>query len=104
MGNPWFDHIKATQKANPGMSYGEAMAAAKKTYKSKGPSKPKASKSKKAPKKAKAAAKTKKVKKTKKSRKGVKNPWLDHVKATHKANPKMKFADVLKEAKKTYKK
>lgn len=103
MGNPWLEHIKATQKANPGMSYGEAMGAAKKTYKSSGPSKPKANK--KAPKKK--AAKTKKVGKTgksKKSRKSVKNPWFNHVKAFRKANPKMKFDQVLKEAKKTYKK
>jgi len=102
MGNPWLEHIKATQKSNPGMSYGEAMAVAKKTYKSKGPSKAKPSK--KAPKKGKGVVKTKKVKKTKKSRKGVKNPWLDHVKAFRKANPNMKFDQVLKEAKKTYKK
>jgi hypothetical protein len=32
------------------------------------------------------------------------NPWLDHVKSTMKKNPKLKFKDVLKEAKKTYKK
>ncbi len=103
MGNPWLEHIKATQKANPGMGYGEAMSAAKKTYKSKGPAKPKASK--KAPKKK--ASKTKKVGKTgksKKSRKAVKNPWLDHVKVFRKSNPNMKFDQVLKEAKKTYKK
>ena len=31
-----------------------------------------------------------------------KNPWLDHVKKTKKDNPKMKFKDVLKEAKKSY--
>jgi|GEM_PF-5025350 hypothetical protein len=33
-----------------------------------------------------------------------KNPWMDHVNETKKKNPKMKFKDVLKEAKKTYKK
>ena len=32
------------------------------------------------------------------------NPWMTHVKATMKANPKLKFKDVLKKAKKTYKK
>lgn len=32
------------------------------------------------------------------------NPWLVHVKATMKSNPKLKFKDVLKEAKKTFKK
>lgn len=31
-------------------------------------------------------------------------PWLAHVKATMKANPKMKLKDVLKKASKTYKK
>jgi len=103
MGNPWLEHIKATQKANPGMTYGEAMSEDKKTYKSKGPSKSKSGK--KAPKKSKAATKkAPKDKKSKKSRKGVKNPWLDHVKEFRKANPNMKFDQVLKEAKKTYKK
>ena len=103
MGNPWFEHIKVTQKANPGMTYSEAMVKAKKSYVSKGPSKPNKSKS---PKKSK-ASKTKKVKKgskTKKSRKASKNPWLEHVKVFRKANPQMKFDSVLKEAKKTYKK
>jgi len=33
-----------------------------------------------------------------------KNPWLEAVKKTKKENPKMKFKDVLKETKKTYKK
>lgn len=106
MGNPWLEHIKATQKSNPGMSYGEAMAVAKKTYKSKGPSttsSSSSSKGKKAAKKGKTKG-TKKMKKSKKTRKNVKNPWLDHVKATRSANPKMTFSDVLKEAKKTYKK
>ncbi len=32
------------------------------------------------------------------------NPWLVHVKKTMKENPKLKFKDVLKLAKKTYKK
>lgn len=32
------------------------------------------------------------------------NPWLDHVMKTKKAHPKMKFSEVLKTAKKTYKK
>jgi len=32
------------------------------------------------------------------------NKWLEHVKATKKANPTMKFKDVLSAAKKTYKK
>ena len=32
------------------------------------------------------------------------NVWLSHVKKTKKDNPKMKFKDILKEAKKTYKK
>jgi hypothetical protein len=32
------------------------------------------------------------------------NPWLTHVKKTMKENPKMEFKDVLKLAKKTYKK
>ena len=32
------------------------------------------------------------------------NPWLIHVKDTMKKNPKLKFKDVLKEAKKTFKK
>lgn len=32
------------------------------------------------------------------------NPWLMHVKDTKKKNPKMSFKDVLKEAKKSYKK
>ncbi len=39
-----------------------------------------------------------------KKRGKVANPWLDHVKATMKLHPDMKFKDVLKEAKKTYKK
>ena len=30
------------------------------------------------------------------------NPWLSHVKLTKEKNPKMKFKDVLKEAKKSY--
>jgi len=30
------------------------------------------------------------------------NPWLLHVKETKKKNPKMKFSEVLKEAKKSY--
>jgi hypothetical protein len=30
--------------------------------------------------------------------------WLKHVKETRTKNPKMKFKDVLKEAKKTYRK
>ena len=34
MGNPWLDHLKAFHKANPSLSYKEAMKAAKKTYKS----------------------------------------------------------------------
>jgi hypothetical protein len=34
----------------------------------------------------------------------AKNPWLIHVKATQKKHPKLKLADVLKMAKKTYKK
>jgi len=41
-------------------------------------------------------------KKTKSTR--APSKWLVHVKSTMKANPKMKFKDVLKEAKKTYKK
>jgi len=32
------------------------------------------------------------------------NPWLTHVKKVKKKNPEMKFKDVLKEAKKSYKK
>ena len=32
------------------------------------------------------------------------NPWLVHVKSTKAKNPKMSFKDVLKEAKKSYKK
>ena len=32
------------------------------------------------------------------------NPWLDLVKETKKKNPKMSFKEVLKEAKKSYKK
>ena len=32
------------------------------------------------------------------------NPWLTHVKKTMKENPKMEFKDILKLAKKTYKK
>ena len=32
------------------------------------------------------------------------NPWMAHVKATMKANPKLKFKDVLVKAGKTYKK
>lgn len=32
------------------------------------------------------------------------NPWQSHVKATKKKNPGMKFPDVLKTAKKSYKK
>jgi len=39
------------------------------------------------------------AKKTKSS-----NPWIIHVKSVKKKNPKMKFKDVLKEAKKSYKK
>lgn len=33
-----------------------------------------------------------------------KNPWLDHVKEFRKDNKDMSFTEVLKEAKKTYKK
>ena len=32
------------------------------------------------------------------------NPWLDHVKKTRTANPKLGFKDALKKAKTTYKK
>lgn len=32
------------------------------------------------------------------------NAWNKHVSATQKANPKMGFSDILKSAKKTYKK
>ena len=32
------------------------------------------------------------------------NPWLDHVKVVMKNNPKLSFKQVLKKAKKTYKK
>ena len=32
------------------------------------------------------------------------NPWLIHVNKVKKDNPKMQFKDVLKEAKKSYKK
>ena len=30
------------------------------------------------------------------------NPWIEHVKATKKKNPKRSFKEILKEAKKTY--
>lgn len=32
------------------------------------------------------------------------NPWLDHVKSVKRAHPSLAFKDVLKHAKKTYKK
>ena len=32
------------------------------------------------------------------------NPWLTHVKKVKKENPELKFKDVLKKAKKSYKK
>ena len=38
------------------------------------------------------------------AKKKKENPWLSHVKLIKKKNPKMKFKDVLKEAKKSYKK
>jgi hypothetical protein len=36
MANKWMDHLKATMKKHPGMDLGEAMKAAKKTYKKHG--------------------------------------------------------------------
>jgi hypothetical protein len=41
---------------------------------------------------------------TKKSSTKIVNPWLVHVKKTMKENPDKKFKDILKLAKKTYKK
>ncbi len=32
------------------------------------------------------------------------NPWLEHIKAFKKKNPKMQFKDILKNAAKTFKK
>ena len=37
-------------------------------------------------------------------KKRMQNPWIKHVMAFKKSHPKLKFADVLKQAKKTYKK
>jgi len=42
--------------------------------------------------------------KNKRKKKRKLNVWQKHVQATSKKNPKMKFGDVLKTAKKTYKK
>ena len=42
--------------------------------------------------------------KDKKKKSKRKNPWLDHVKDFREKNPDMKFTEVLREAKKTYKK
>ena len=47
---------------------------------------------------------TKKTSTKKKSSSKRENPWLDHVKKTMKENPDKKFKDILKMAKKTYKK
>ena len=46
MGNPWMDHVKAVQKANPGKSLKEVLKMAGKTYK-KQPKAPGAKKSRK---------------------------------------------------------
>lgn len=49
-----------------------------------------------------ATKKTSKAKTAKKSKRKL-NAWQLHVKKTMKANPGMKFVEVLKKAKKTYK-
>lgn len=64
MANPWFEHLKKVKEANPGITLGDAMKLAKKSYiPINGPVKKKAPK-KKAPKK-----KSKNSKKSKKSKK-----------------------------------
>lgn len=112
MVNAWLEHVSETRKKNPGMSYTDALVAAKKTYtKVSGSnnnvaSNNNVSKSKKSSKKeSKKGSKGKKVK-SKKSSKGkkVSNPWLDHVAQTRKENPGMSYTDALVAAKKTYKK
>ena len=72
MGNPWLDHLKAFHKANPSLSYKEAMKTAKKTYKrvsdavKKSPSKK--SPSKKSPSKKRRGRSSKKSRKSRKSK------------------------------------
>jgi len=73
----------------------------KKTVKKSASKKSKKSASKKTAKKPVKKAK-KATKKTKKAK--TVNPWLVHVKKTMKENPKADFKDILKMAKKTYKK
>jgi len=108
MANPWLQHVAQTRKENPGMSYTDALVAAKKTYTKMTPANNDNNANNKAPKAKKVKSKKaeKKSKKSKKSSKGKRpaNPWLNHVAETRKANPGMSYTDALVAAKKTYKK
>ena len=116
--NPWLDHVKKTKKENPKLKFKDVLIEAKGSYKK--ISKPVVKVVNKAVKKVKKvtkpvtntvaktmkkATKSKVKKETKQGSKGKKeNPWLTHVKDTMKKNQGMEFHQVLKAAKKTYKK
>ena len=106
MENPWFGHVATFRKEHPGMSYTVPLQQAKKTYTPKikdcppcpCPSKNNTNNTKKVVK----SKKSKKSKKGKSKRKPT--AWNHHVNAFRKSHPDLKFSEVLKEAKKTYKK